>query len=414
MRHITSFSSSTFVVLIMAVVPSLPGDDANVESDPRPLLVQVVDDAGLPLAGVKVHCNAWTNVPAPYSNSVEASTDVDGEVTFDVPSSLNGLRLWADKEGYVPLFVDFLSGVPGCPEFPTEFTFTLVPATTIGGRVLNELNEPVKGARVEVMLRQSEIMGTPSPNTWLATEQEACITDETGRWTLDNVPTGDDLDLRLWLTHPEYVSDRAWRNGDEGKEFTLEQLRGLSATSIMETGVRVSGTVTDPGGDPVSNAMIIWGDNPYYTRHAQEAFTDADGVYVLPPLAKGPTLLTIVARGYAPQLTTVEVGSPDAVTDFQLESGRTIRLQFVDADGNPLSEVGVGVDGWRGRRTLFNHRHPNVPYSGIPDRSDESGLYEWTWAPKEAVELSFGKEGYAWLIGEFGPGEHTVILHESE
>src|SRR5262249_42280884 len=43
----------------------------------------------------------------------------------------------------------------------------------------------------------------------------------------------------------------------------------------------------------------------------------------------------------------------------------------------------------------YNHRHPNVLNTQIPEQSNEAGLYEWTWAPDDAVTYTFWKEGYA-------------------
>jgi hypothetical protein len=66
--------------------------------------------------------------------------------------------------------------------------------------------------------------------------------------------------------------------------------------------------------------------------------------------------------------------------------------------------------------SLFNWRHPNVPYSKIPDKADEGGRYEWTWAPEDKVRYYFSKEGYEVIAGEddegapYGPGTHKITL----
>ena len=53
------------------------------------------------------------------------------------------------------------------------------------------------------------------------------------------------------------------------------------------------------------------------------------------------------------------------------------------------------IDKWRGDESLYNHRHPNVLDTKIPDRADEEGRYVWTWAPADAVKYRFFREGMA-------------------
>jgi hypothetical protein len=193
----------------------------------------------------------------------------------------------------------------------------------------------------------------------------------------------------------------------------VEQLRAQTLAVGMETGVQVSGTIKDPTGKPVSGAMVVWGDRPYHNSNVQEAFTDKDGRYRLPPLTEGNTTLTIVAPGFSPELKPVRLLTPGITADFRLRAGQTTVFRFVDANGKPVPQVTINIARWRDMESLFNWRHPNVPYSKIPDRSDENGRYEWTWAPDDAVEFFFSKEGYL-SKGEglsFGPGTHEVTLY---
>ena len=53
------------------------------------------------------------------------------------------------------------------------------------------------------------------------------------------------------------------------------------------------------------------------------------------------------------------------------------------------------IDRWRGSESLYNHKHPNVLDTKIPDRADAGGRYVWTWAPADAVTYRFFREGMA-------------------
>jgi hypothetical protein len=251
-------------------------------------------------------------------------------------------------------------------------------------------------------------------NTWLAEgDDEACWTDEKGFWSLDNVPPENVSELPLWLTHPDFVSDLNWRgaNRSGSAEYTIAELRAQTARVAMKRGVKVSGTLKDPEGKPVDKAMIVWGHLPYHNPRHQETFTDKEGVFHLPPLAMESTPLTVVAEGFAPQLQWLAPGGLFVNMEIHLERGQTTTFKFVDGDGKPIPKVQVNVAKWRGEKTLFNWRHPNVPYSLIPDQANDQGVWQWTWAPDDAVQYYFFKTGFKETESKpFGPGEHEVVM----
>jgi protocatechuate 3,4-dioxygenase beta subunit len=181
----------------------------------------------------------------------------------------------------------------------------------------------------------------------------------------------------------------------------------------MRRGIPVSGTVTDAEGKPLKEALVVWGDDPYFQEGKQETYTDSRGVYRFPPLKPGPTTLTVVAEGWAPELKKVEIAGDSATVDFQLQRGATIKFAFVDRDGKPIPEVYVSIAGWRDAKSLYNHKHPNVLESKIPRQADKNGIYEWSWAPKDHVAYQFGKEGLPYLEPRkfyADDAEHVITL----
>ena len=68
-----------------------------------------------------------------------------------------------------------------------------------------------------------------------------------------------------------------------------------SASIKMHRGAVVTGTITDPMGQPVSDAVVVWGDNPYDQEGSQEVRINAEGVYQLQPLNSGRMNVTVVA-----------------------------------------------------------------------------------------------------------------------
>jgi hypothetical protein len=81
--------------------------------------------------------------------------------------------------------------------------------------------------------------------------------------------------------------------------------------------------------------------------------------------------------------------------DFPLRRGTELRLKFVDKKGLPIPKVYVGIRSWRGRKSLYNTRHPNVITTHIPQMSNKRGIFVWKWAPTDAVTYEFARRGIA-------------------
>ena len=404
-----------FVIAVIVVCcAGVIAEGQNVDFKEKIMRVRVQNNEGMPIKGANIHRSVWAKVR--FDANADYITNGNGEVSMELPESMDILRLWATKNGYVPLFVNFDSRKMDGLAFPNEFTFTMDKGTTIGGFVVDESGEPIANAKVEVSIdsRESDGRGEVVVSRWLASGKDGCITDTQGYWSLSNVPSGYDHRIGLWLTHPGYVDDLDWRGINDTPQFTFEQLRDRVARTVMESGVKVSGVITDQNDNPVPKAMVVWGDNPYHNERDQETFTDKEGLYQLPPLAAGSTVLTVVAPGSAPQLRPIKLIGSSMTVNFKLKRGKTIRFSFVDADGNPIPQVRVNIAGWRGRKTLFNWRHPNVPYSKIPDRADKGGVYVWDWAPEDAVGFYFYRGGYR-SSGKrsYGPGAHHITLQRA-
>jgi len=145
--------------------------------------------------------------------------------------------------------------------------------------------------------------------------------------------------------------------------------------------------------------VVIWGDDPYgetgtHQEHRQEVRTDSNGNYRLQPLPHMPLTVTVVAQGWMPELKKTTIAPENPKLDFQLKPGKTLRLRIVDRSGKPIPDAAVGIDGWRGAKSLYNVKHPIVLETAIPRSADNKGIFEWTWAPDDAVQYQFCKQGY--------------------
>ena len=209
--------------------------------------------------------------------------------------------------------------------------------------------------------------------------------DAQGRWKVDTAPPGD-LVVRVLAVHPDFICMHSYYDMNQVDPLPIEELCAQTAKQVLKRGIRVTGTVTDPSGKPVAGALAIWGNQPYWEhRPHQEVFTDEQGVYRFPPLSAGPMRVTIVAKGWMPDMRQIEIVPKIAPVDFQVKPGKTLRIRVVDNEGTPVPKTWFGIESWRDAESLYNYRHPNVIDSKIPNYADKNGIYAWNWAPDDPV-----------------------------
>jgi len=369
--------------------------------------VKVIDSDGKPVAGAAIHRSVWTDEP--YEANADFATDANGEAMVSLPRSVNILRLWARKETYAPLFVDWEPQSHIGVTVPAEFTFALEKGTQIGGYVVNEEGSPVEGARVEVAVDTGSPVqdGRADYDRWLAEGKEARVTDSRGFWSLENSPPEVGFQFRFKVSHPDYISDKNWVSAKGNQEISESELRQLTSTIVMPAGTVISGDITDPEGAPVPKALVVLGNEP----DGQEVRADAQGHYRCPPLPQGALTVTVIAPDWSPEIKQITVAPAMLPQDFNLKRGNSIRIQFVDAAGQPVPNVKVAIQMWRYKKSLYNTRRGNLIDTHIPSQADKNGVYVWNWAPEDAVTLSFWKQGFHPLEDQpTTPGEYRVEL----
>jgi beta-lactamase regulating signal transducer with metallopeptidase domain/thiol-disulfide isomerase/thioredoxin/uncharacterized GH25 family protein len=381
------------------------------------MLVRVVGPDGEPIAGAKLFANvgSWDRNAEPDDRWAIKNdnyvTGPEGTAEIKLPNLVEDLRLWVWKDDYVSMFaIWWPKQQPDLTAIPQEFTYHLQKGTVLGGVVKNDDGTPIEGVKVEVMCEGKGLRAKADEavfNTWLSEGDDAVRTDAEGRWTLDNVPPGDDIDIRVKLSHLDYIDDNNWGQLQTEQHVTTKALRGRTAVIVMHQGIAVTGTVSDSADNPIKDAVVIWGDRPYWQEGSQEVRTDEKGQYRFPPLPLGPIPITVVAKGWMPERTKVQITSQALPVNFRLRPGKKLRIRFVDPSGAAVPRVGVGISKWKGTESLYNHQHPNVLDTGIPRRSDENGIYEWNWAPDSPVDFDFSRE-------EFGEAKASIAADDSE
>jgi uncharacterized GH25 family protein len=378
--------------------------------------VVVIDPDGEPLANAEVKASIWTD-ERDFKYNRDYRTDASGAALVELPKTYTIVRLWASKRSFVSMFTHWEQDELATGKYiPDEYTIWLERGVTAGGRIVDENDRPIAGAKVQV---RTEGAAAPARggsqtrfNTWLATGGDAALTDAEGRWRIANVPNNPRVELRLLVTHPDYVSDEHWDENQRAGAVTTAMLLDGTATLKLKSGVVVRGRVTDSAGKPIAGAIVVRGDDPYFASTPCEFVTDADGRFRLPALKPEQTALTVIAQGWAPQhrMVILQPGLP--AQDFRMERGKPIRLRVVDTAGKGVARAQVAIRGWKGRKALHNHDHPNVHDTKIPRHADSNGVWNWDWAPEAPVELAVHAIGFASQELELpgGAPERTVVL----
>jgi uncharacterized GH25 family protein/thiol-disulfide isomerase/thioredoxin len=339
---------------------------------------------------------------------------------MELPKTYTIVRLWAGKKPYVTLFANWEQAeLSSGKNVPAQYVFRLESPVTAGGRILDEKGKPIAEAKVQVQLvndpKPANSDGRVRYDCWLASGKDAVTTDAAGRWRIENVPKHPNAELSLLVTHPEFVTDERWWRVSKESGITTSMLLDGTVTLTLKAGVVVRGRVTDPDGKPVKDAVVVQGDEPYSRRTTCTFSTDADGRFRLPALPPGKTSITVIARGWAPQFRTIEVKPDLPAQDFRMGPGKPVRLRVVDSAGKPVPNAFVDLMEWKGSKSIFsrhNANHPKVPDTGIPGRTDSDGVWAWSAAPDDPVNVHIYAKGFATLKMDItgGSTDRTVTL----
>ena len=393
-------------------------------SSGRTMRIRVLGPDDEPLAGAKIFANVTTTEPKIINRDYICNSNGQAEVALP-DASVEMLRLWASKGGYVTWHAHWWSKVQVDGHvLPAEYTFHLDKGTRIGSVVKNESGDPIAGVKVQVQLVQPAAVVHIDPrknqrafaDMSLAQGEHSKTTDAQGRWSLDDVPPGDNVEFTLMLTHPDYVSDYSWEGLRQNEQhITTRSLRDRDATIVMHRGISVTGFVLSADGNRIEDAIVMWGDDPHANAPSasQQTRTDATGHYRLPPLPRGPLTVTVVAKDWAPAQQTLQISPEISSASFRLQSGKLLRIRFVDEAGGAIPGVSVTTERWRGGMTLYNRGMPDIFDPKIPRGADRQGIYEWNWAPEDPVTFAFFKEGFQPLRDRSlaaGQGEHVITL----
>ncbi|SIO58256.1 RNA polymerase sigma factor, sigma-70 family [Singulisphaera sp. GP187] len=354
-----------------AVATPLPEKAVDPKPNPvgRSMEFRVVEpgtDRGIP--GVQLTVRAG-------DLKTEASTDETGRYVIQgiPPKVASAVTIWATKAGLVPKSISWWNDTANT-RLPGTYTLSMESSTTIGGLIRDEAGVPIEGAIVYIRADSGYGDGVPFTDVF----EYPAKTDAQGRWRCDLIPAGAS-DVSTRLVHPDYVSDQSY--GDTPVP-SPEQLSAQSAVMVMTRGATLSGTVTDAGGRPIPGADVKLGIDRFGAPQPPSTQTDAEGHYQF-HVKPGSQVLTVQAKGHAPDLKRLPAVQGRERVDFQLLPAQPFFGRIVDRQGRPVAGARIVADTWRGCRTL------NTKFT-----TDAEGYYRWDDAPADEVLIDIWKGGY--------------------
>jgi peroxiredoxin len=331
--------------------------------------------------------------------TADAIANAEGHGTVAVaagkPASL--YRLVIQHPGYVAKLIAWPYAT-----IPASATVTLEPAASIGGHVSDESGAPLAGAHVVVSVDfdggtnfffNGKSIGQASaefaeggvklsnPAQRIFFHAGDITTGSDGTWSCDGLPAsynGMHISIAAW--------DYALANDDPlpARNYVpLDHLHDGSLKIVMQRGVAVTGTVFGSDGSTLAGAAVGMGFNRSSPNCVPDQITDASGKFAYAAKPGTQVVLTVTAKGQAPQMAQFVMRDQPVDLPIHLSPGHHLSGRVVDESGNPVPHPEIYVDNWRGNHTLATWIY-----------ADDKGHFTWDDAPPDAVHATIAATGF--------------------
>lgn len=322
--------------------------------------------------------------------ATDTTTDLNGiaEIPITEPD-IWLVSVWVSAAGHVPVV---------CRWNRHEFvqpvllqTCRLEPGHVLGGVVVDERQNSVEGATVEIAyqaqnrLDRQEIAFNPLLS--------GVKTDAAGRFMFDQVPANFENDGgKFVVKHPNYLWHRVPLNSSA--DVRTNHVVTLSG------GAMISGLITDQNGNPIANAEIRQ-DNQVASAHPVEfAKTDSTGAFVLGRFRPGPLPIEVSAENHEARRQTIEVSRTDQHLTLALSASSSDNAPVRKDESPPTVRItGTVVDDESGEAIpSFTVRfgEPRSSVTGLIGEGHD-GRFDWPvslWNFR-SFSLEFEALGYA-------------------
>ncbi len=168
------------------------------------------------------------------------------------------------------------------------------------------------------------------------------VTMERGRMPGAPAEFVDSVELGAWDYHHA--------SGDfyQFKKFSAAQARDGSIALVIPRGVPIEGVVTGADDKPLAGASVNYGGDMASNKMPLQK-TDSEGKFEYRGQAGGDrVVLTVEAKGYAPELTSFTMGEEKKEVSIPLSASKPMFGRILGPDEEPIPNAWVYPDTWRG------------------------------------------------------------------
>lgn len=367
-------------------------DGLALTTEPAMLVLRIRNADGQALSGVPLQVVQWGTAGV---TTTELTNGPGGVARILYSQPLQTLEVFTKQEGYADARLRWR------PErgdvIPAEYPVELEKGIRLGGRVLDENDDPMPGVEVRLQVPTDSGIGNVGPLSILP--RVTVTTDADGRWETRRLSEAS-LGISFWsVSAPDHESVSP--NNPLRDPIHLNELRMGTHTVPMRPGRTLCGIVVDPGGNPVPGVQVFCGGDIANCENCARTNSAADGSFVLPGVASIFETVYAEIDGYALSSASITNREPNHRITIVLQPGRTLKMRLVDPQGNGIENV------W------FHPRSEDTAMYLLPDglHSAVDGRVVWSNAPNFAVTGDFSAKGRLerLLVPLTGKSEEQVI-----
>ena len=328
-----------------------------------------------------------------------------GEISIPFEKDkLKMLQLITKIDGYADTRLEWHPGRGD--QVPAEFTVSLVPATRIGGTVVDSEGRPIVSAKVGFNHESAPEMRTRPQSfefSWIEVK-----TDEEGRWEINRI--ADQILPLIYgsAKHPDFANSPLLFASRDHQ--VLASLKAGTHVFELSAAFGISGLVTDSNHNPIPDAEIAFGN--FGSGNRRTTTSDLEGRFILKGCKPGMGLLTAQSESFAPTTIKVEISQESEDAHLILSRGKTLVLKVVDENKVPVTGANVWYDTFENTHSPDATLPPAVQVE-FSEKTDKNGLVTWFDAPDRRLTFDVHAKGFMRVsdLAFYPDGkEHQVVL----
>ena len=271
---------------------------------------------------------------------------------------------------------------------------TMEKGTNIHGTIVDDAGQPVAGATV--FLDFNKRYSNPHEQVDINgnSRTRPIKSGDDGSWSFTGAPLKcDEISLGAWdYKHVtgDYLSPQPYPD--------VAKLYDGTATFVLHRGVTLEGVVTGPDGAPLAGASVAIGNQRMAGNATPAQTTDASGKFSYQFDPGQQAIITVQAKGCAPEMKQLTMGADKQTLPFALSKAHRIFGRVVDSSGKPVPNANFNIDSWRGLRTITENF-----------QADGSGNFHWNAAPADAVTFDINGRSLRSVTIDLSPDKENVV-----